>query len=469
MRSSATRALRFATGVGAAVTSARIGLVGAMALGAACGSTPGVGADARDLPLADAASAVDAVPSTPDAAGTCAGGPAGVPCLMALHDRVTASCDPVELAALVAGLDERRGSWPLWHAGRALFASDRAIGVAGEFNSWKTDALATTALCQSGLFTAMATVSSGRWPYKFVDGADWSLDPQNWGFAYDDFEGNHDGRNSILDTYDSGLGHLVQPPDPVCSTVLGNCRPLTTYLPAGYDDPAKGAKTYPVLFMHDGQNIYDDHTCCFGHTGWEINVQLDADIAAGLIEPVIVVGADHAGSARIDEYGYSTSVDGKMETFMAFQVETIQPTAKTYWRVDLDRAYVAGSSLGGLVSMRLALAYPDKYRGAASLSGAFWPGQDTHTALTDVLGAVGRVPVGIYLDHGGDPAQNTDGAADSDAVRAQMVSLGWTRQDSASCEFAADHVCSYVEPGATHDELAWKARSWRFLRFFFGT
>lgn len=450
------------------------GVVG-LALAACGGAGSASGVDAGAIPdgttdsasQVDSTSAVDAPVGPPDAGGSCGDGPAGVPCVMALYDQVVASCDAQDLVALTAALDARRGSWPLWHGGRALFVSDRAVEIAGAFNDWKAGEISTSALCGGALFTAMVPVASGRWPYKFVVGSDWILDPQNWGFVYDDFAGNQDGRNSVLDTYDSGLGHLVQPPDPVCSTALGNCRPLTTYLPAGYDDPANGSKTYPVLFMHDGQNVYDDHTCCFGHTGWEVNVQLDADIKAGLLEPVVVVAADHGGAARIDEYGYSTSVGGKMETFMDFQVHTIQPVAATYWRIDPARAFVAGSSLGGLVSVRLALAYPSVYRGAASLSGAFWPGQDTHTALADVLGTVGRVPVGIYLDHGGDPAQNSDGAADSDAVRDQMVTLGWKRQDSAACTFASDHVCAYYEPGATHDELAWKARSWRFLRFFF--
>jgi predicted alpha/beta superfamily hydrolase len=428
----------------------------------ACGSPRG--ADDPDA----GPSAPDAAPGAPDAAdGTCAPGSAGVACVIELHDRARASCDPALVTALATELDARRGTFPLWSRGRALFYTDAAVGIAGGWNDWSTTALATTDLCASGLFTATADVATGRWPYKLVDGADWKLDPNDWGFAYDDFEGNKDGKNSILDTYDSGLGHLVRPPTLACSVELGNCRPLTAYLPAGYDDPANAARAYPVLFMHDGQNVYDDHGCCFGHTGWEINVQLDGDIAAGLVAPVVVVAADHGGAARNDEYGWSVEAGGKLETFMKFQVEVIQPTAATYWRIDPKQTFVAGSSLGGLLSMRLALAYPGTYQGAAALSGAFWPGQDTHTALADFLAKAGRVPVAIYLDHGGQPSANSDGAADSIAIRDQMMKLGWSRQDSASCALATDHVCYYWEPDATHDELAWKARSWRFLRYFF--
>ncbi len=431
----------------------------------ACGAHPGErtpdGAPGPGQP--DAA----VTPGSPDAGGTCAPGSRGVACLIALHDQLRVACDPQLLASFTDQINARRGTWPLWSGGRALFVTDAPAQIAGGWNGWSTTAIATTQLCGGALYTAVDQVASGRWPYKLVSGATWSLDANNWAFAYDDYSGNADGKNSILDTYDSKLGHLVRVPQPVCSTALGNCRPLTTYLPAGYDDPANADHQYPVLFMHDGQNVYDDHTCCFGHTGWEVNVQLDTDIAAGNVEPVVVVAADHGGVQRNTEYGTDNSVGGELETFMDFQVHTIQPTAATYWRIDLSRAFVAGSSLGGLLSMRLALAYPDVYRGAASLSGAFWDGQDTHTAVADFLGKTGKVPVAIYLDSGGAVADNSDGAADTVAIRDQMKGLGWSEQDSPSCTLDPSHVCYYIEPGATHDELAWKARSWRFLHYFF--
>ena len=436
-------------------------LVLGVAFGNAC--SPATPADAPD--------AGDDVAS-PDA-GPDAGDPGcdDAACLIDLHEQVSTSCEPTALAELVAGLEARRGSWPLWHGGRALFVTDEPAQIAGAFNEWRADAEATAILCGSGLSTAIVAVDSGRWPYKLVVGGQWQLDAGNWGFVFDDFAGNPDGKNSVLNTHDSGLGHLVQPPDPLCSTELDNCRMLTAYLPRGYADPANAARRYPVVFMHDGQNVYDDHDCCFGHTGWEVNVQLDGDVAAGLVDETIVVGADHAGAARGDEYGWSTSVGGAQETFMAFQVEVIQPTAESMWRIDPARRYVAGSSLGGLISMRLAIAYPDVYAGAASLSGAFWPGQDTSTALRDVLAGAGKVEVPIYLDHGGTAQDGGDGYADSIEIRDQMIELGWSRSDSPDCASGSpgpDALCYFHEAGATHDELAWKARSWRFLRFFVG-
>jgi len=397
----------------------------------------------------------------------CPDGSAGTACVIALHDRVAATCAPSAAARLIAALEARRGTWPLWSDGRALFVTDAPVDIAGGFDDWRGDA-ATTPLCDTGLATAIVPVPSGRWPYKLVAGDAWTLDPGNWAFAFDDFEGNADGRNSILDTPDSGLGYLVRTPDSLCSDPLGNCRGFTAYLPPGYDDPANAARRYPVVFMHDGQNVFDDHDCCFGHTGWEVNVQLDADIAAGLVENTIVVATDHGGDARNDEYGWSTAVGGAQEIFMAFQVDTVQPAAAARWRLDPARVYVAGSSLGGLISMRLALAYPDVYAGAASLSGAFWPGQDTDTALRDVLAVTGKVAVPLYLDHGGTAEDGGDGYADNIEIRDQLVDLGWVRADSPECEPGPDALCYFHDVGATHDELAWTARTWRFLRFFVG-
>jgi predicted alpha/beta superfamily hydrolase len=154
---------------------------------------------------------------------------------------------------------------------------------------------------------------------------------------------------------------------------------------------------------------------------------------------------------------------------MDFQVHTIQPTAAGYWRLVAARPYLARSSLGGRISMRLALNYPDVYAGAASVSGAFWPGQDTSTALRDEVPVVGKVPVAIYMDSGGSPDDGSDGYNDTAEVRDQMVGLGWVRGDSTACTRGPNGLCYYWEPGATHDELAWKARAWRFLRFLVGT
>jgi predicted alpha/beta superfamily hydrolase len=398
-------------------------------------------------------------PTSPDGAATgCPAGKAGAACILALYDR---GCDAV--GELRSELDARAKLGPLWADGRALFRTASPTHVAGSWNDWSATAIATAPLCgQADLVVAVAPVPSGNWQYKLTDGQTWTLDPDNRAFAYDDFTGNADGRNSVLATPDSGRGYLVEL-DRACSTALGNCRAVTAYLPPGYDALDNVERRYPVLFMHDGQNIFDDHDCCFGHTGWEANVTLDAEIGANHVAPIIVIGAAST-QARNAEYGLTPST---MTTFMQFQVSELQPHALAQVRWDGQRVGIAGSSLGGLVAMHLALAYPQTYAAGASLSGAFWPGQDDGTALRDQLPALGKQPVAIYLDSGGNAAANSDGAADTIEVRDRMVAMGWQRSDSPSCTPGPDALCYFIEPGATHDELAWKARVWRAFRFLY--
>jgi predicted alpha/beta superfamily hydrolase len=386
---------------------------------------------------------------------SCPAGHAGAACVLALYDQA-AGCDGAIVERLARELDARRGDGPLWSEGRALFRSTAPVAIAGTFNEWSTTALLTKPLCDSALVVGVGGVARGHHAYKTVTAEAWTLDAENPAFAYDDFTGNPDGKNSVLNTPDSGRGHLVAL-DRVCSTTLGNCRDVTAYLPPGYH---ASDRTYPVLFMHDGKNVWDDHDCCFGHTGWEVNVAMDAEIAAGKVAPAIVIAADQTAQ-RNDEYGLSPT---KMAAFIAFQVTELQPRALANVRSN-GRVMVAGSSLGGLVSMELALRHPQTYAGVASLSGAFWPNQDTGEALRDHVPVMGKQPVAIYLDHGGQIAANSDGAADNAQVRDLLMGLGWQRADSPSCVPGTSALCYFHDLGATHDELAWKARTWRFLRF----
>jgi predicted alpha/beta superfamily hydrolase len=427
-----------------------------IACGGACGGEGGG--------QPDAGPEVDAAPDGRDGppSNACDPGPSGLACLFDLWDGRD-GCDEAWVAAFRESIDRRHGELPAWHDGKALFVTRGAsASVAGDLNDWQTNDLVTQRVCGTDLYAVQAAVASGRYAYKLVYGSTWRLDPENFAFAYDDFTGNADGRNSILNSYDSGRGHLVRPDEDLCSDVLGNCRPFSTYLPPGYGAPENAATRYPVLFMHDGQNIFDDHDCCFGHTGWEVNVTLDRMIAEQTLEPVVVVGFDHAGTGRAAEYAYE-----RRTQFMEFQVTKVQPRAFELWRLDPARTYVAGSSFGGHISVLLAFHYPDLYVGAASLSGAFWPYEGTSQSIFAETGAIGKVPVAIYMDHGGNATDGGDGYWPNLTMRDHLLGLGWQEQTGAACDAHDNAVCYVYEADALHNELEWKDRAPLFLSFFF--
>ena len=104
----------------------------------------------------------------------------------------------------------------------------------------------------------------------------------------------------------------------------------------------------------------------------------------------------------------------------ARQATQVQPTAGTYWRLDLSQAFVAGSSFGGLVSLRLAFEYPELYVGAASLSGAFWPWLERPPNIFTAVEAGGKIPVAIYQDHGGSELSGSDGYWDNQTMKSMQ-------------------------------------------------
>lgn len=155
---------------------------------------------------------------------------------------------------------------------------------------------------------------------------------------------------------------------------------------------------------------------------------------------------------------------------MAFQVATIQPYAEAHWDLDPAQRYVLGSSLGGLISYRLAFAYPTIYRGAGALSGAFWPGLDTGTGFLQLLAAIASdatPSLAIYLDHGGTTSDGGDGMEDSIDVANALVAHGYAKQTSPTCTNAPRTLCYHHEVGGEHTESAWRARAWRPIQFFF--
>lgn len=151
---------------------------------------------------------------------------------------------------------------------------------------------------------------------------------------------------------------------------LNRHRRVWIYLPESY---GTSRKKYPVLYMHDGQNLFDNATAGFGE--WGVDEALDS--LGALHGETIVVAVDHGADKRINEYSpFDMEKYGKGEgdAYVDFLVQTLMPYINSHYRTRRHPKYtaIAGSSMGGLISFYALLKYPEKFGAAGVFSPAFW-------------------------------------------------------------------------------------------------
>lgn len=189
------------------------------------------------------------------------------------------------------------------------------------------------------------------------------------------------------------------------SRIFGNVRELRVWLPPGYEADG-GGRHYPVLYMNDGQDLFDSATAVLGNAEWGVDETLASLIASGRIEPIIVVGIDNAGRAgRAREYlPYPDRFldppepDPRGRLYGDFLADEVIPLVEEHFRVSRHREarMLGGSSYGALVSLFTAVSRPDLFSGLLLESPSFYV-DDDHI-LRDVEAAglkVNRIYVGV--------------------------------------------------------------------------
>jgi predicted alpha/beta superfamily hydrolase len=151
---------------------------------------------------------------------------------------------------------------------------------------------------------------------------------------------------------------------------LDRHRKVWIYLPESY---STSKKKYPVLYMHDGQNVFDEATSAYGE--WGVDEALDT--LGTQNKEIIVVAIDNGGDKRLNEYSpYDMEKYGKGEgdQYVDFLVQTLKPYVDKHYRTKKDEKHtlIAGSSMGGLISFYAILKYPKVFGGAGVFSPAFW-------------------------------------------------------------------------------------------------
>jgi len=228
----------------------------------------------------------------------------------------------------------------------------------------------------------------------------------------------------------------------VWSPQLGNNRDILVYLPPDYDD---GAERYPVIYMHDGQNLFDQMTSFSDE--WCVDETMEAlaqqDIKA------IIVGIPNMSDRRIEEYSPFESEKygvGRGEDYLTFICNTLKPQIDRGFRTLADREHtgIMGSSMGGLISLYAFFRYPETFGFVGAMSSAFW---FADRAIFDMVADAPQVPGKIYLDVG--TAEGAETVADTRRMRSLLLEKG----------YQADTQLSYVEEsGGLHNEAAWAGR-----------
>ncbi len=277
---------------------------------------------------------------------------------------------------------------------------------------------------------------------------------------------------------------------------LGQTRDLLVWLPPGYDDAANASTTYPVLYMHDGQNLFSKPATAPAE--WQMDEVAGALLKSQLVRPFIVVGIPHSGSTRTAEYlppvtteivspgrASGTSFNPKHDipdpkndskgpeqtpglppqgdAHLAWLRSEVMPRVERAFRVKTGptNTGIGGSSLGGLISLYAGAKFPDTFGLvlAESPSLRFGKNEFGKTLFANVT----VWPTKVYLAVGTAEAGAGNRASDdyADAVKALDATL-------TEAGLSATRKKFIVDEGATHTEDAWAKRLPEALRFLFG-
>ena len=254
----------------------------------------------------------------------------------------------------------------------------------------------------------------------------------------------------------------------LASKVFGNERTIRVLVPPGYDEAGNRSRRYPVLYMLDGQNLFDACLSDVSHTEWGVDETVGRLVREGRIPPLIVVGVDHAGKQRAHEYlpykdfiGNADMDEPAGKRFPDFLAHEVMPLVDGVYRTlqGQPNTGIGGSSYGGVASLYALLARPNTFGYGLIESPTMWIGMGQLVRDTSPLVALPRkVFVAFGGKEAGDPAVAEKMIGMIRIVESNFRTAGY---DDRSFRFV-------VEPDAAHNETAWASRLPGALVFMFG-
>jgi len=326
-----------------------------------------------------------------------------------------------------------------------------SIFIAGTFNGWDpgdTNYLAIPDLtgdhvvqisgtngdtiafkCTRGDWPRVETMADGSFmpnrTFVYADGTELLISVADW----DDTNGNHTISGNVFELdYDFYIPQL------------NRMRRIWMYLPPDY---YATSDSFPVIYMHDGQNVFDYASSFAGE--WDADGNLES-MAVGGHTQAIVVGIANGEADRIDEYTpwtHPTYGGGDGALYAAFIVETLKPFIDANYKTlpGRENTVVGGSSLGGLISYYMALEYAEVFGKAFVFSPSFWFDDSVHIFTnTFEKEFTSRIyfTAGLYED--------VDMVPDMETIYSEMEATG----------FSADEYLSVIRVDGAHSEWFWK-------------
>jgi len=241
------------------------------------------------------------------------------------------------------------------------------------------------------------------------------------------------------------------------SRFLRNQRDLIVYLPPGYREQPQ--RHFPVLYLHDGQNLFDGSTSFIPGMDWHVGHTADKFIRTGAVQPLIIVGIYNLGKVRIDEYTPTKAPrlgGGRADSYAKFLMQEVMPFIQQEYRAVSDARVtgMGGSSLGGLLSLYLGLKYPQSFGRLAALSPSVWWNQRVIHRFATAAPVEPRPR--IWLDIGTNEGPRI--VHDVEEFRDVLLQKGW--------QLGKNLHYQRVE-GAGHNEAAWARRVGPFLQFLY--
>jgi enterochelin esterase-like enzyme len=249
------------------------------------------------------------------------------------------------------------------------------------------------------------------------------------------------------------------------SRIFRNTRFLRVWLPPGYDDAENSERHYPVLYLNDGQNLFEA-SASFTGVEWQVDETADRLIREGAVPPMIVVGLDNAGKDRLREYMPHRSMHPVMlrvqgQRYPDFLMKEVMPFVEQTHRVATspENTGLGGSSLGALIALYTAMVRPGVFGRLLLESPSLWA--SNRQAIKESRAA--RIwPERIYL------AAGTAEAGSSERDRTVVDDVRELAAILRRAVLSEKRLRLVIKDGAGHSEAAWAERFPEALQFLFG-